>query len=84
MSPCRGQCSNPVCRYPPTEEVFFVQNAGAAAAGTGLNKSNIVQKISLDVAQTFANDTNSTAEVDVVTVTPDPNIINSNGKIWLD
>ncbi|KAI9875821.1 MAG: hypothetical protein M1823_007392, partial [Watsoniomyces obsoletus] len=36
--------------YPPTDEVFFVQNAGAKAAGTGLNKSNLIFKISLSQA----------------------------------
>lgn len=58
-----------------------MQNAGAADAGTGLNKSNIIQKISLDEAQTFANGSNTTAEVNVTTVTPNPNIINSNGQL---
>ena len=67
-------------RYPTTDEVFFVQNAGAMAAGTGLNKSNIIQKISLPAAQAFANGTNQTAEVEVTTVSPEPNVINSNGK----
>jgi gluconolactonase len=37
--------------HPERDEVFFVQNAGAPAAGTGLNKSSIIQKISLADAE---------------------------------
>lgn len=68
-------------RYPPTDEVFFVQNAGAVAAGTGLNKSAITQKISLaQAAQAASQGTmNATNIVDVVTVDANPPIINPNG-----
>lgn len=60
--------------------MFFVQNAGAPAAGTGLNKSNIIQKISLAEAQAIADGTNTTAEAEVVLVEPKGTpIVNSNG-----
>ncbi|KAI1657946.1 calcium-dependent phosphotriesterase [Daldinia decipiens] len=64
--------------YPPTDEMFFVQNAGAAAAGTGLNKSNIILKIALSEAATVSNIRNATGSVNVQTVDV-PAIINSNG-----
>lgn len=65
--------------YPETEEMFFVQDAGAREAGTGLNKSNIIQKISLEAAQALVHGNNETAEVEVITVNADPPVINSNG-----
>lgn len=65
--------------YPPTDEVFFVQNAGAPAAGTGLEKSNIIQKISLPEAEEVVAGGNASATVDVVTVDASPAVINSNG-----
>lgn len=65
--------------YPPTDEMFFVQNAGARAAGTGLKKSNIIQKISLKQAQEVADARNKSRRVDVITVAADPPVINSNG-----
>lgn len=67
--------------YPPTDEVFFVQNAGAKAAGTGLQKSAITQKISLAQAARAAQSSgfNSTGIVEVVTVDANPPIINPNG-----
>ncbi|KAF7550134.1 hypothetical protein G7Z17_g5907 [Cylindrodendrum hubeiense] len=65
--------------YPPTDEVFFVQNAGAPAAGTGLNKSSIIQKISLDDAEAVRTSSNSSEEVTVTTVPSDPQVINPNG-----
>ncbi|WYZ43078.1 hypothetical protein EsH8_VI_000777 [Colletotrichum jinshuiense] len=65
--------------YPPTEEVFFVQNAGAPAAGTGLNKSSIVQKISLAEAEALRNGSLGADEVEVVTVPSNPQVINPNG-----
>ncbi|KAK5945167.1 hypothetical protein PMZ80_002371 [Knufia obscura] len=65
--------------YPATDEVFFVQNAGAKAAGTGLAKSNIIQKISLAQVAQVINSSNASAEVDVMLVDPNPPIINSNG-----
>ncbi|KAI1142443.1 calcium-dependent phosphotriesterase [Hypoxylon sp. FL0543] len=64
--------------YPPADEMFFVQNAGAAAAGTGLNKSNVIQKISLQEAAAVSNTRNATGSVKVQTVDA-PAILNSNG-----
>lgn len=63
--------------------MFFVQNAGAKAAGTGLHKSAIMQKISLAQAQQVAEATSNgraTHFVDVVTVDADPPIVNPNVK----
>jgi gluconolactonase len=57
-----------------------VQNAGAPDAGTGLAKSNIIQKISLDQAQQVADGQREEGSVDVVRVEADPPIINSNGE----
>ncbi|CAN9083527.1 lactonase [Alternaria alternata] len=64
--------------YPPTEEVFFVQNAGAPAAGTGLNKSSIIQKIKLSDAEKVRNGTLEAVPVTVVN-TSNPQVINPNG-----
>jgi gluconolactonase len=64
--------------YPARDEVFFVQNAGAPAAGTGLNKSSIIQKISLSDAEKVRNGTLAAAPVTVVN-TSNPQIINPNG-----
>jgi len=60
--------------------VFFVQNAGAAAAGTGLNKSAIIEKISLADAERIAASGNSSARINVTTVNTSPQVINPNGK----
>lgn len=60
--------------------MFFVQNAGAPAAGTGLEKSNIIQKISLAEAEEVVAGGNASATVDVVTVDASPAVINSNGS----
>jgi gluconolactonase len=68
-----------IVRYPPTDEVFFVQNAGAKAAGTGLQKSNLIQKISLAQAAAVSNQRNASGQVDVVNVPATPPVINSNG-----
>ncbi|KAH8666310.1 D-lactonohydrolase [Xylariales sp. PMI_506] len=65
--------------YPPTDEVFFVQNAGAVSAGTGLNKSSIIQKISLTQADEVTGLRNATGKVDVVVVPSEPQVINPNG-----
>ncbi|KAM0326519.1 hypothetical protein ACHAQA_006388, partial [Verticillium albo-atrum] len=65
--------------YPPTDEVFFVQNAGAPAAGTGLNKSSIIQKISLADAEAVRLSANATDEVKVTVVPSNPQVINPNG-----
>ncbi|KAI1405244.1 calcium-dependent phosphotriesterase [Hypoxylon fuscum] len=62
--------------YPPTDEMFFVQNAGVA--GTGLNKSNVILKISLSEAAAVSNTRNATGSVNVQTVDA-PAILNSNG-----
>ncbi|KAL6709234.1 hypothetical protein ACN47E_001641 [Coniothyrium glycines] len=64
--------------YPPRDEVFFVQNAGALAAGTGLNKSAIIQKISLSDAEKVRNGTLAAAPVTIVNTT-NPQVINPNG-----
>lgn len=74
--------------YPPTDEVFFVQNAGAKAAGTGLERSNDIFKISLEQAAAVAAKDGS-GSVDVVRVDTNPQVINSNGKhrfsyLWCD
>ncbi|OCK92083.1 levo-lactonase [Cenococcum geophilum 1.58] len=64
--------------YPPRDEVFFVQNAGVPAAGTGLNKSSIIQKISLAEAEAVRKGTLAAATVTVVN-TSNPQVINPNG-----
>lgn len=64
--------------YPPTDEMFFVQNAGVPAAGTGLNKSNVILKISLDEAAAVSNVRNATGSVNIQLVDA-PAILNSNG-----
>jgi gluconolactonase len=63
---------------PSADEVFFVQNAGAPAAGTGLNKSSIIQKISLAEAEKVRKGTLAAATVTVVD-TANPQVINPNG-----
>lgn len=68
-----------IVRYPPTDEVFFVQNAGALAAGTGLKKSSIIQKISLAEAEVVRNSSNPKIEITVTTVPSHPQVINPNG-----
>ncbi|KAJ5086067.1 hypothetical protein N7532_010838 [Penicillium argentinense] len=62
-----------------TDEVFFVQNAGPPEAGTGLNKSSIIEKISLSQAAAVANKTDAVGLVDVENVTSTTMIINPNG-----
>jgi gluconolactonase len=59
--------------------VFFVQNAGAPDAGTGLKKSSIIQKISLSQAAEVVNERNATGRVDVTVVDSFPMVINPNG-----
>lgn len=66
--------------YPPTDEVFFVQNAGAKAAGTGLAKSAIVEKISLSEADLVTNLTDASGRVTVHTVDSNPTVVNPNGN----
>ncbi|KAI7927540.1 levo-lactonase [Pyricularia oryzae] len=65
--------------HPPTDEVFFVQNAGAKAASTGLNKSAIIQKISLSEADLVSNLTNAVGKVKISKVDSNPQVINPNG-----
>ncbi|KAK9797630.1 hypothetical protein SCARD494_03459 [Seiridium cardinale] len=65
--------------YPPTDEVFIAQNAGAPAAGTGLNKSSIISKISLSQAASVKDQRNASGLVDVTTVDSNPMVINPNG-----
>jgi hypothetical protein len=67
-------------RYPPSDEVFFAQNAGAVDAGTGLNKSNSIYKISLQQAAAVSSQQNASGKVDVVQVNANPPVINSNGE----
>ncbi|KAJ5224288.1 uncharacterized protein N7469_007791 [Penicillium citrinum] len=62
-----------------TDEVFFVQNAGPPEAGTGLNKSSIVEKISLAQAAAVSNKTDAVGLVDVENVTSSTMVINPNG-----
>lgn len=67
--------------YPPTNEVFFVQNAGAPEAGTGLNKSAIIQKISLAEADAVSAQRDATGQVKVHVVDSNPVVLNPNGGI---
>lgn len=66
--------------YPPTDEVFFVQNAGAAEAGTGLAISAIIQKIALSQADAVKDQVDASGQVDVVVVDSQPMVINPNGE----
>lgn len=58
-----------------------MQNSGAKAAGTGLNKSGIIEKISLAQVQTAVAQVNGSgnANVTITTVNADTPIINPNG-----
>jgi gluconolactonase len=87
-------CRNPpVCwkisllicsRYPAKDEMFFVQNAGAPAAGTGLAKSAIVQKISLSaITPLIASQRNASGSVKVQVVDSNPTVINPNGSSFI-
>lgn len=69
-----------ISRYKPTDEVFFVQNAGAKDAGTGLNKSAIIEKISLKEADAVKSERNATGKVTVTTVKSNPEVPNPNGQ----
>ncbi len=67
-------------RYPANDEMFFVQNAGAKAAGTGLSKSAIIQKISLSAVTPFiASQKNASGSVRVEVVDSNPTVMNPNG-----
>ncbi|KAI0025573.1 D-lactonohydrolase [Xylariomycetidae sp. FL0641] len=65
--------------YPPTDEVFFVQSAGPKEAGTGLNKSGIIMKISVPEADAVSNKRNALGAVKVQTIDSNPTVINPNG-----
>ncbi|EFX04369.1 evolved d-pantonohydrolase [Grosmannia clavigera kw1407] len=62
--------------FPDTEDIFFVQNAGAKAAGTGLAKSSIIQKVSLAAVEKAAA---AGTLVQVDTVDASPQVLNPNG-----
>ncbi|KAF4333364.1 gluconolactonase [Fusarium beomiforme] len=64
---------------PPTEEVFFVQNAGDPNAGTGLAKSSVIQKISLAEAEALKNGSHTESQVKINIVDSNPQVINPNG-----
>ncbi|KAF4455802.1 putative lactonohydrolase [Fusarium austroafricanum] len=64
---------------PRTEEVFFVQNAGDPAAGTGLAKSSVVQKISLADAEALKNGSHTQSQINITIVDSKPQVINPNG-----
>lgn len=61
--------------------MFFAQNAGAKAAGTGLNKSSVIQKISLPEAMAVSHLRSAVGQVQVTVVDFDPPVINPNGIV---
>ncbi|CAI7609165.1 unnamed protein product [Penicillium glandicola] len=65
--------------FKETDEVFFVQNAGALNASTGLNKSAIIEKISLAEAAAVSNQSDAAGLVNVTTVASSPMVLNPNG-----
>lgn len=65
--------------YPRTDSMFFVQNAGAKDAGTGLAKSAIVQRISVAEADKYRNERAAVGKVTVETVDANPPVVNPNG-----
>ncbi|KAG7003287.1 Six-bladed beta-propeller, TolB-like [Fusarium oxysporum f. sp. vasinfectum] len=66
---------------PPTEEVFFVQNAGDPDAGTGLAKSSVIQKISLAEAEALKNGSHTESQVKITVVDSNPQVINPNALV---
>ncbi|KAJ5468767.1 SMP-30/Gluconolaconase/LRE-like region [Penicillium sp. IBT 31633x] len=62
-----------------TDEVFFVQNAGAKNASTGLEKSAIIEKISLADAAAVSHKADAVGLMDVITVPSSPMVLNPNG-----
>ncbi|KAJ5514964.1 SMP-30/Gluconolaconase/LRE-like region [Penicillium fimorum] len=62
-----------------TDEVFFVQNAGAKNASTGLEKSSIIEKISLADAAAVSHKSDAAGLVAVTTVPSAPMVLNPNG-----
>lgn len=73
--------SHDIVRHPPTDEVFIAQSAGPPSAGTGLNKSSMISKISLSEAMAVSNERNAVGKVHVHTVLTEPPVINPNGNI---
>jgi len=65
--------------YKAKDEVFFVQNAGNPDAGTGLNKSAAIYKISLKEAEAVKNQRNAVGKVTVTLVPSTPEVPNPNG-----
>jgi hypothetical protein len=65
-------------RWPQGKELTIL------LAGTGLHKSSIVQKIALAQADAVKHRSKAVGQVDIVTVTSSPTIINPNGRytIW--
>jgi hypothetical protein len=68
-------------RSKETDEVFFVQNAGAKNASTGLHKSAIIEKISLADAAAVSSKSDAAGEVKISTVSSSPMVINPNGTL---
>ncbi|KAK0726091.1 lactonohydrolase [Lasiosphaeris hirsuta] len=65
--------------YKPKDEVFFVQNAGNADAGTGLNKSAAIFKVSLKEVDAVKDSRNAVGKVTVTQIPSNPEIPNPNG-----
>jgi len=65
--------------YKAKDEMFFVQNAGNPDAGTGLNKSAAIYKISLKEADAVKNTRNAVGKVTVTLVKSTPEVPNPNG-----
>lgn len=66
-------------RYPPTDEVFFAQSAGPLAAGTGLKKSSLILKVSLEEVMVVSSQRDAVGKVQVHVVPTEPQVINPNG-----
>lgn len=56
-----------------------MQSAGSPDAGTGLEKSSIIQKISLAEAEALRNGSHTQSQVDIAVVDSEPQVINPNG-----
>ncbi|KXX78351.1 Gluconolactonase [Madurella mycetomatis] len=66
--------------YPPTDEMFFCQNAGARDAGTGLAKSAMLLKIGLSaITPAITSQRNASGSVKVEVVESNPMVMNPNG-----
>jgi gluconolactonase len=63
-----------------TDEAVFLQNAGSPDAGTGLEKSALIYKISLKEADAVKSERNATGKVKVSQLPSKPEIPNPNGK----